>query len=143
MDILEEVQRVYASYQEQFKKQEHARRPGEGIFGLGVGPRNYPCHSQFAQELEALLGTVEPAGSGQTRQVLEYIYSAPLNREEGEDAVYWMLLAAHRLTLGLIDLLEPADAQVLLAQYQSAYPRRKRMDAQDKVIAALQRQTHR
>lgn len=145
MDALEQVRGLYENYQTQFRQLEQTRRPGEGIFGLGMGPRSYPCHGRFAQELEGLLPSIaaQEPGSSQIRQLLEYIYAAPLERPEGEDAVYWMLLAVHSLTLGLADRLSPADAQSLLEQYLSAYPRRKRMDAQDKVIAALRRRAQR
>ncbi len=139
MDALEQVRRLYEAYQIQFRQREQARRPGEGIFGLGMGPRSYPCHGQFARDLEGLLRTIteERPSSSQVRELLEYIYAAPLERPEGEDAVYWMLLAAHGLTLDLMDQLAPADARSLLDRYQSAYPRRKRMDAQDRVLSAL------
>lgn len=145
MEALERVQALYTAYQDQFRQMEQARRPGEGVFGLGMGPRDYPCHGQFARDLEQLLLTIrqEGPGSSQARQVLDYICFAPVRRQGEQDAVYWMLMAAHSLTLPLIDLLPAPDAQALLEEYQKAYPRRMRLEAQDKVISALRRRAPR
>lgn len=142
MYALEDVRALYADYQEQFRQHELARKPGEGIFGLGMGPRDYPCHGQFAQQLEQLLKELaaqQPA-SGCLSEVLDYIYRAPLELRPAQDAVYWMLLAAHSLTSGLIPLLEAGDASTLAGSYSRAYPRRNRLPAQDKILAALRAQ---
>lgn len=143
MYALEAVRALYTDYQEQFRQQELARKPGEGVFGLGMGPRDYPCHSQFAQQLEQLLGEIaaQQPPSGDLLSLLDYIYRAPLELRPAQDAVYWMLLAAHSLTLGLISLLDAGDAKTLAANYNQAFPRRNRLPAQDKVLAALQAQS--
>lgn len=142
MYALEDVRALYEDYQEQFRQQELARKPGEGIFGLGMGPRDYPCHGQFARRLEQHLKELaaqQPA-SGCLSQVLDYIYRAPLDLRPAQDAVYWMLLAAHSLTSGLIPLLEAGDARALADSYNKAYPRRNRLPAQDKILSSLQAQ---
>lgn len=143
MYALDAVRALYTDYQEQFRQQELARKPGEGVFGLGMGPRDYPCHSQFAQQLEQLLGEIaaQQPPSGDLLSLLDYIYRAPLELRPAQDAVYWMLLAAHSLTLGLISLLDAGDAKTLAANYNQAFPRRNRLPAQDKVLAALQAQS--
>lgn len=142
--MLEELHSLYEEYLARFRKAELARKPGEGIFGLGVGPRDYPCHAWFSDALEGLLQDLaarrpDPA---QARELLAYIYRAPLERQgEGGDAVYWMLLAVHSLTLELTAFLSPADAQTLLQDYQASYPRRQRLPAQEKVLRALKKQS--
>ena len=55
MEILTELDRLYADYEEQFRQMERRRRPGEGMFGLGRGPGDHPCHGQFAQDREERL----------------------------------------------------------------------------------------
>lgn len=143
MEALEEVKRLYEAYEEQFHQQELARKPGAGMFGLGMGPKDYPCHNQFAQDLEALLQEIEgrQPDSAQTRELLEYIYTAPQARHKNQDAVYWMMLAVHSLTVALIQRLAPSDAQALYDICWGIYPRRGRLPAQDKVLSALKGRT--
>lgn len=140
MALLEELQGLYQAYREQFQQQERARKPLSGVFGLGAGPGDAPCHQQFSQELERLLEDAAARGlpSGEIRQALEFIYRDPQElRGSRENAVYWMLLAAHRLTLPLAAQLDPADAGALYEAYQRDYPRRNRLPAQKEVSAAL------
>ena len=139
--LLEEVRRIYQNYEEKFCEMECRRKPMEGAFGLGGGPGSYPCHEEFIKQLEELLHSPEAAALGpeQVRQLLEYIYFAPSSHPDGENAVYWMKLAAHSLTAELIPRLEPEDARILCGAYQKAYPRRSRLPAQAALLTALKK----
>lgn len=139
MEILEEVQGLYEAYREQVRRLERTRKPWDGILGFGGGPQNHPCHEQFAASLEQVLqaGTARPLSPETARALLDYICFPPLDRQ---DSSYWMLLAVHSLTLDLIALLDPADAQALHGRYQAVYPRRSLLPAQKKVLDALARQ---
>ena len=53
--MLEEVISLYEAYLEEFYQLERKRKPMEGAFGFGGGPKNYPCHDRFAGDLEQLL----------------------------------------------------------------------------------------
>lgn len=140
MSGLEDIRRLYADYQEQFRQRERARKPMEGVFGLGTGPRDYPCHDQFVQELEQLLNAIaaQRPDSAQAARMLDYIYLAPLERGR-EDAVYWMLLAVHSLTLPFIPLLDPQDAHALYDSFCASYSRRKRLPSQEQLLADLRK----
>lgn len=140
---LNEARRLYETYEAKFQAQEQKRKPLEGAFGLGGGPRSYPCHDEFAEQLKALLDSPE-AGSlspERTRQLLEYIYFAPARHPDGRDAVYWMKLAVHGLTTDLLSRLEPEDAGAIYAAYQNAYPRRNRLPAQETLLKALKKRS--
>lgn len=139
MEILAELDRLYEEYEEQFQQMERARRPGEGIFGLGRGPGDHPCHGQFAKDMEDLLRRYAAQGPdpGEAARALERIYFAPLSRER--DAVYWMMLAVHSLTGELAERLSPGDAADLLRRYGKAYPRLSQLPAQRELTAVLKK----
>ena len=139
--MLAEVEAHYQSYLDEFHRLERKRNPMEGALGFGVGPRNYPCHEKFAEDLEELLTRFEaqsPA-SEEVGQVLNYIYFTAPARWNSVPAVDSMLIGVHGLTLGLIPLLSPSDARPLYDAYQAAYPRRHRLPVQKKLLAELER----
>ena len=138
-DTLEKVEALYRAYVDEFHQSERNRKPLEGAFGFGGGPQSYPCHERFVQDLELLLRdfAAQAPDSSQVSQILNYIcLTAPARWETGS-AADWMLLAAHSLTLELIPLLSASDAGSLYAAYQAAYPRRRRLPVQNKLLAAL------
>lgn len=134
----ERVRELYEAYFAEFQELEQGRRLGAGVFGLGGGPRDYPCHGQFAKKLERLLeeleGTLTPE---QAEEVVEYILFA--HQARNRDAVYWMVTAVHGMTAGLIGKLEPAAAAGLASRYERAYPRREQLPAQKKALTALRK----
>lgn len=140
-ELLNEVRRLYADYEAKFQAQEEKRKPMEGAFGLGGGPRSYPCHEEFAEQLKTLLHSpeAESLSPEQTRQLLEYICFAPARHPDGQDAVYWMKLAVHSLTTDLLPRLEAEDAKALHTAYQNIYPRRDRLPAQETLLKALKK----
>lgn len=137
--VLEEVTSLYEAYLDEFHRLEQDRKPFEGAFGFGGGPKDYPCHEKFAQDLEKLLYDLTAQGptSGQAAEVLRYIYCGAPSRWGAETTVYWMLLAVQGSTLGLIERLNAADAGTLYDTYRDLYPRRQRLPVQGKVLAAL------
>lgn len=141
--MLERIQDLYRAYDDEFRQLEENRKLGAGMFGLGGGPRDYPCHQQFSQKLEALLREAEQLPPEQTAKLLSCIYFAPRERKEGQDAVYWMLMAVHGMTEGLVSRLAPEDAAGLLARYEREYPRRTWLPAQKKLVSALKKRAKR
>lgn len=138
--MLDQIRALYEDYMAEFQQLEENRQLGAGVFGLGNGPRNYPCHERFGRELGLLLkGAGESLPPEEAARVLEYIYFVPQAREGRQDAVYWMLTAVHSMTEELAGRLSPEDAAGLLARYEAAYPRRKRLPAQNKVVTALKK----
>lgn len=136
---IQEIRERYARYEEEFLQLERNRRAGAGAFGLSGGPRDYPCHEQFAGDMERLLKEASNAYPEEAAEILDYVWFAPLAREERQDAVYWMEIAVHGMTEGLAGRLSPSDAGRLLERYEAAYPRRDRLPVQKKVISALKK----
>lgn len=135
---LSDIQALYQAYLEQAKRVEQERKPGEGLFGIGKKPADDPCHERFASELEAMLKTFagQEPDSAQIREVLLFIYEAPIAHREPASA-FWMLYAVHLYTLSLIDALDQQDASSLLAKYKKWFPRWQRLPPQNKVLSAL------
>ncbi len=137
--MLEEVTSLYEAYLEEFYRLERNRKPMEGAFGFGGGPQHYPCHNQFAGDLEQLLQTFgsRSPSSQEVGPVLQYIYFTAPDRWKAEPSVYWMLMAVHGLTLELVRLTEPSEAAPLYNAYQRVYPRRSRLPVQKKLAVLL------
>lgn len=137
--MLEKIQALYREYEEEYRRLERTQKLGAGMFGLGGGPRDDPCHERFARDLERLLQEEPAPGPEQAKDVLEFIWFAPAGQTERRDAVSWMQIAVHSLTPPLITRLDPAAAAGLLKRYEAAYPRQERLPAQKKVISALRK----
>lgn len=138
MEYLDTVRQLYEAYLAKTEQLERDRKPGDGLFGMGSGPADDPCHDRFAEELEAVLGAMarDTLSSGQVRSVLEYIYRMPLENKENSLA-YWMLLAVHNLTVELAQRLDAPDAEALWRDYRKKYPRWDRLPAQKRVLSVL------
>ena len=135
---LEEIQKLYADYLEQVHQAELSRKGMSGYMGFGPKLGDDPCHSRFAQSLEALLNDIarQKPISAQVREMLAYIYRAPLEHRK-PPAVYWMLIAVQGLSIELIDRLNREDALALWTEYKKLYRWGERLAVQKKVLAAL------
>ena len=132
------LRNLYEAYYEKCASLEQDRKPFAGVFGLSKGPADDPCHDRFAQDIAELLEEFrsEKPDSGEIRELLRFIYEAPLGHAEPRFA-YWMLLAVHGLSLELIEGLDAEDAAGLRAWYAEAYPKRQRVPVQNKLLKAL------
>lgn len=138
MSRFDEIRALYGAYIAKAEQLERDKKPGEGLFGLSGGPKDHPCHEQFADDLKALLAQIaaQRPASAEVREMLSYIYAAPSEHKQPL-TVYWMLQAVHGLTVDLAALLAPQDAKALYDAYQKAYRRWERLPAQTKALAAL------
>ena len=60
---MQQLTTLYENYLDEARKVELARKPGEGIFGIGKRPSDDPCHDRFAANLKEWLeafGEEEP-----------------------------------------------------------------------------------
>lgn len=140
MNWTAEIQALYEAYIARAEQLEREKKPGDGLLGLTSGPKDDPCHEQFASDLEALLKEMrarEPS-SAEIREALAYVYRMPLDHREPL-TVYWMLQAVHGMTADLAECLTAQDAQALREAYVRDYRRWERLPAQKKALAALDR----
>ena len=136
--ILYRLESVYDGYLETITRLESERKFGEGFFGLKSGPKDNPCHDRFDQDLKVLLQDLTPGetDSALLREVLEYMYDAPLQNPNPKSA-YWMLIAVQDLTKDLIRGLAPEDADALAERYIENYPRNQRRPVQTELVKLL------
>ena len=132
------VREICENYIDTVAELERNRKIGEGIFGLKGGPKDSPCHDRFIEDLAGALKDLSASGAGpeEIREVLSYLYRAPLENKNQKSA-YWMLLAAHGLTFDLIDCLTPEGAAALYDRYAEDYPRWERLPVQKNVLSRL------
>lgn len=140
MSWITAIQTLYESYIARAEQLEREKKPGDGLLGMPGGPKDDPCHDQFAADLEQLLKNMLAQGpsSAEVKETLSYIYRAPLEHREPL-TVYWMLQAVHGLTENLIVLLSPQDARSLRDVYVKDYRRWERLPVQKKALSALER----
>ncbi len=138
-ELMRPIQALYQAYMERTRRLERDKKLGDGWMGLKPGPKDDPCHGQFARDLEQALGellALEPS-SAQTREILAYIYRAPKALSAPETAL-WMFQAVHGLTVPLTARLNAADALALRDEYKRLYRRRwDRLPAQQRTLDAL------
>ena len=135
---------LYEAYLDKALHVELARKPGEGIFGIGKKPSDDPCHDRFIEDLKQWLDQFRDAGPDSTdvRSVLSYIFRAPKDHPEPKSS-YWVLIAVQALTRDLIPLLSEEDAAALVKEYTDAYKRWERMPAQKQVLDELRKASKR
>lgn len=141
MISLQDIQNVYHTYFDAVQKAEQNRKITDGMFGFGKKPADDPCHTEFLETLRRMLTneTDEKTDSQHIREILSYIYVSPAEHPEPQSA-YWMLIAVHGLTNGLIPLLSKPDASSLLETYSKTYRRWERLPVQKNIIRLLKSQ---
>ncbi|MBP0975094.1 MAG: hypothetical protein J6P20_03430 [Oscillospiraceae bacterium] len=141
MISLQEIQNIYQGYFDAVQKAEQNRKITDGMFGFGKKPADDPCHTDFLETLRSILTseTHEKPDSKHIQEILSYIYVSPAEHPEPLSA-YWMLIAVHGLTNGLIPLLSKDDAAALLETYSKTYRRWERLPVQKNIIRLLKSQ---
>lgn len=135
------LEALYNNYIDTVRELEKNRKPGDGLLGLRPGPKDDPCHDNFAADLERLLKDFLDSSpdSGECTAVLRYMITAPEPWQELTSA-YWMLIAVQGFGTDLIGYLDPADAKALAELYSAHYPRWDRLPVQNKLLKGLKRQ---
>ena len=136
----ERVQGIIGQYIEAFDRAEKNRKPGSGLFGFGQGPGDYPCHDEMDRQVAELAGeaAADETGAEEAAELVRAILQAEKSRVWPE-AARLAVLAAQRHTLVLIPRMRKEDRQTLLAWYGEAYPRRKRLPVQNRILKELEK----
>lgn len=139
-EYIRPVRELYEAYIEKTRQLERDKKLGNGWMGLKPGPKDDPCHGQFARDLERVLAELlarEPT-PGQAREVVAYILRAAQTDGVPETAL-WMFQAVHGLTVPMIGRLDSADARALRDEYAKRYRRWERLPVQKKALEALEK----
>ena len=136
---LERFQGIIDQYIEAYDKADRERKPGAGIFGIGQGPGDYPCHEEMDRrvaELTEEIGAAGDAGQEETAAVVKAVLQAEKSRK-WTDAARWAVLATQRHTIPLIPKLSSEDRHEINTWYKEAYPRRMRVPIQKQILKEL------
>ena len=138
MDELEQLREQYRQYHNQVQKVRLDAKPFAGVFGIGAGPKDDPCHMAFFHGVEETCkGFADaPVSADTAAAVIRYVVTAQTEGEK-EGITYWPMMAAHGTILPLIPLITKEQASELKALYEQTVPKRERMPLQDKVLKAL------
>ena len=137
----QEIRTIYNDYLSDTIHLEETRKPTDGLLGFGKRADSDPCHDRFCERLKLSLNDLSAAepSSKTAYAVLRFVYEAPQLHRDNKQA-YWMLLAVHGQTDGLIRFLSKEDAAELSAWYNNAYPKRVLLPVQKTLAAHLQAQ---
>ena len=134
----ERFQEIVEHYIEELDKAEKNRKPGSGIFGFGQGPGDFPCHTEMDNQVAELAAEIAE-GEAEPDEVAETV-KAVLQAEESRtwpEAARWAVMASQRHVLPLIARMSAADRKEMLAWYEKAYPKRRRMPLQKQILEKL------
>lgn len=137
MRAKEEIQSRYEAYLEEIARVISTAKPGAGLFGIGVSPKNDPCNDRFFTDIQSCLtGIAERApSSDETEEALSYIYTAQESRRQ--DFVFFVLSAVHGMTMPLVQYLTPEAAGRLADAYETGIKRVERMPVQTQLLKEL------
>ncbi len=130
---------IIEQYIEELEKADRNRKPGSGLFGIGQGPGDYPCHEAMDRQVAELAAEAAEADASpeETVGLVNAILRAEQDRKWPEYA-RWAVLASQRHTLPLIPRLESGNREEILAWYVKAYPKRRRVPIQKQIIRELE-----
>ena len=137
MRAKDEIQQRYEAYREEIAKVIANAKPGAGLFGIGISPKNDPCNDRFFTDIQnSLAGIAERApSSDEAEEVMSYIYTAQESRRQ--DFVFFVLSAIHGMTLPLVKYLTPEAAGRLADAYEENVKRVERMPVQQQLLKEL------
>ena len=137
MDYLKQLQERYAQYTTQAQQVRKKASPLAGIFGIGGGPKDDPCHMAFYQDIQALTDAYLASGPSpeSAAQVVDFLLRA--SKEHSSKDTYWFMTAAQGHAKKLIPLMTPEACHPLLDWYLTAFPNRLRTPLQEELVSLL------
>ena len=136
---MHELKDLYEAYRKESEEVYASAKLGAGLFGLGAGPKDDPCHMEFLKHLHQKVEQMvqKPVSAEEAFLAADWILSAQGENEQVRD--YWVLLAAHTEVLGLVPLLTPEDSCRLAQEYAKRFPKARRLPAMNRLLSELQK----
>ena len=137
---MQELKDLYEAYRKESDEVYANAKLGAGLFGLGAGPKDDPCHMNFLKHLHQKVDemTHKPVSAEEAFLAAHWILCAQGENEQARD--YWVLLAAHTEVLQLVPLLTPEDSGRLAREYAKSFPKARRLPAMNQLLSELQKQ---
>ena len=137
----ERFQGIMEQYSEALEKAGKTRRLAGGLFGLGGGPGDDPCHDAMDKQVGELAEQflADEDALEEAALLVSDILKAEKSRE-WTPAAKWAVLAIQRYTIPLIPEIGPEDRKELAAWYTDAYPKRQRLPIQKQIVKELEKE---
>ncbi len=142
MNAAEEVQERIEAYLTEIDQVIAHAKPGAGLFGIGISPKNDPCNDRFLTGMQTWFeqfALSEPS-SEETERVMDIVFTAQQRRQ---DFVFFTLIAIHGMAIPLVRFLTPEAAGRQAEAYESRIPKTQRMPVQLKLLDELYRRAGR
>ena len=107
-------------------------RPTDGLFGIGSGPKNDPCHVRFYETMR------QAVAEGDAYENIRFLLRASQECSVPE-LCRPMLEAIHGLAEPLAEKLTAEQCRELMAWYDENVPKRRRLPVQRSLYKALRR----
>lgn len=134
---MEQLQDIYCRYTEAAAAAKKAAGPLAGIFGMGGGAKDHPCHREFFEAVhswvEAFLAA-DPEEEAALDAVRLILIAAAAHKNE---PTYMHCLAAQGHTRELIGRLSPEHCDELRREYESLYPENARLPVNQQIYELL------
>ena len=118
---------------------EEQGKPWDGFLGFGSRPADDPCHTRMVDDLVTLLREgADSLAPGEARDILADLLEAPAAHSRCP-AIYWTLIAAQGAGLTLVPRLTREEAEGLLRELETLYPKRTRLPVQALLVSALKK----
>lgn len=132
------MENLIAAYLEKDRAANEGLKPLDGLFGFGKKPGDDACHEWF---LDALAAETERMISGGIKGTDASSAASALLHAAADTGLTasakWTLVAAEKTILPLIERMPAGDKQSLLAWYDRAVPKRRRLPVEKEIAAAL------
>ncbi len=114
----------------------------DGLFGFGNDPKKDPGHTQFFQDIAAIVQEMAslPPTAEEATEAVRWILDAESLVAKNSSAS-WMMIAAQQHAEKLIPFLLAEDAARILKSYTLKYPKRIRLPIQNQLIKSLKAQS--
>lgn len=136
---LTQLQAIYATYDRELAEANRKSSIFAGIFGQNTmdDPRYAPCNKAFYESAGNWVREFAKSAPSRedTLQACRFLMEAAAKRLN--TCTYWYTLVAQGYMKELIPLLEPGQKAVLAKEYNTLYPKRRRLPIQDEIYAML------
>lgn len=137
-DLLEGLRQAYLVYRKELDEAERKHSPADGLLGFGHSIRDDACHERFDERVSHSVSELcahSPAPEDAAQAVRLLLLRGP--DADWQLSAQWMLRAAERHSLPLIDFLSREDAGILHKAYADLYRPWERLPVQKQVLKAL------
>lgn len=142
MAYLDEFKAITASYIETTETVFKKAPLFAGVFGIGRGPKDDPCHLDYYNNILAKAEELAADSEATEQEIFdctEYLMKLESTSAGERQMVQYMLMTVQGCTKGLIPLLSEEHRTELADWFGKAVPRRMRLPVQNDIFKLLKK----